>query len=594
MQNLAFLLGIDSSRIRVVSVVRESITERRRRQEGGEMEQLNVDFEIGNPPPIAAAIDQNDTTPDNETATQAPPSNTSLSFEQLEDLIETVVDVIQTGQLTSGLNGTLVNALVMEPEPEPKDPNNGTRATPSTGGPQPGDNGTETLETFYEMQLEMEKEAENETQPVKFTIPTQLSIEREVGATGVEGKPLARQPIIVMFDNSGGIVENLGLEEAWQVRAVLEQGPPAAFLANNTAELITGRAEFSGLSFSYPGSYHLSFTIEFPESANFSVVPEQRVTVLPRNLSIAIVTQPGSGNTTFPLYPYPTVELWEDGALLSEHDWRNSTWFVRASLQRSGQRETALATWEVELRDGSAQFTGIEFTEPGRYALLLSVITYPASSHVPPTVDTQDFVVVQNPFTRLELTFDKDFDAVIGANGEYLEEFEAEFHRSFLETFPSTTIEIYNVTITRGSIVVSLFLTSKRATDLLSYVELVTSSNGSLVFTVRGFELSPSAIVMDPLYPIHIPEDSEDELTLILVSTIPSGTVLLLTLIIILVVTLCYRRQRNSKSFKVCVLIIHWSSCNVPHASLSLNPCTLPSESCALGEIFIMNSVLHA
>ena len=562
-QNLAFLLGIDPSQIRVVSVIRETLSKRRRRQSdagAGDMTQsVSVDFEIGNPPPTVTTMEQNDTMTDNETATQTPtPSSNTLSFDQLEDLTKMLVDVIQTGELTSGLNATVVNAVVMEPEQEPEDPTNGVRATPDTGGLQPGDNETAGIPTFYEVQVEMEQEAENETEPIVFTIPTQLSVEREVGVMGVEGIPLTQQPIIIMFDNLGGIIENLGLEEAWRVRALLEEGPQGAFLTNDTAELTSGRAEFSGLTFSYPGSYRLSFTVEFPESADFSILAEQEVTILPREVEIAVVRQPGDGNTTFPLYPYPSVELWEDGVKLSEHDWRNSTWFVRATLQRRGGKE-ALATWEEELSSGTAQFAGIQFTEPGRYTLLLSVFTYPPSSHIPAPVTSQEFTITQNPLTRVVLTFDGDYDAIIGQDGTHRDAFEAQFLEAFFNAFPSTDIEIYNITITRGSIVVSLFLTTQRAETLRDYVQMVTLSNGTLNFVFRSFELTPSAIMMDPSYPINVPEEEEDELILILVTIIPSGTVLLLTLLIILVVTLCYRHRRNTKSYKVYIYmyIVH-------------------------------------
>ena len=558
-RNLAFLLGIDSSKIRVVNVVRETITKRRRRQE---MQQLRVDFEIGNPPTATVTMEQNDTTSDNgTTSTPTTPTSTntsSLSFQQLEDLTEMVVDVIQTGQLTSDLNATIVNAVIMEPEPEREDPTNGTRATPATGGPQPG-NETVGLETFYEMQLELEQETENETEPLVFTIPTRLSVE-EIGMIGMEGMPLAQQPIIAMFDNLDSIISNLGLEEAWQVRATIQQGPQAGFLTNNTASLINGRAQFSELTFSYPGTYYILFETVFPDTADFSVAA-QPITILPRNLTIEIVTQPGEGNTTFPLYPYPTVEVREDGMVLSDHDWRNSTWFVQATLQRSTETEgetESLETWEVELNSGVAQFTELEFTDPGRYTLLVSVVTHPPSSHVPPTITTQEFIVTQNPFTRLELIFDEAYDTVIGPDGERLEEFKESFLQAFFEAFSSPIIESYNVTISRGSIVVSIFLTSKRPQDLQRYVNMVTSSpNGTLSFDFQGIELSPSSIEMDPLYPIDIPEDSEDKLTLILMSIIPAGSVLLIILIIILVATICYRRQRNTKTFKVYILCAH-------------------------------------
>ena len=102
------------------------------------------------------------------------------------------------------------------------------------------------------------------------------------------------------------------------------------------------------------------------------------------------------------------------------------------------------------------------------------------------------------------------------------------------------------MTVTRGSIIVSFFLTSRSARDL-NYVENVTASNGTFVLNFRGVELVPEAIVQDPAYPVNI-QESEDELTLILVTIIPSGTILLLTL---LLVTLCYRHRKNSQRFKV-------------------------------------------
>ena len=498
-QNLAFLLGIDSSKIRVVNVVRETITKRRRRQE---MQQLRVDFEIGNPPTAAVTMEQNDTTSDNgTTSTPTTPTSTntsSLSFQQLEYLTEMVVDVIQTGQLTSDLNATIVNAVIMEPEPEREDPTNGTRATPETGGPQPG-NETVGLETFYEMQLELEQETENETEPLVFTIPTRLSVE-EIGMIGMEGMPLAQQPIIAMFDNLDSIISNLGLEEAWQVRATIQQGSQAGFLTNNTASLINGRAQFSELTFSYPGTYYILFETVFPDTADFSVAA-QPITILPRNLTIEIVTQPGEGNTTFPLYPYPTVEVRDDGMVLSDHDWRNSTWFVRATLQRSSETENeteSLETWEVELSSGVAQFTELEFTDPGRYTLLVSVVTHPPSFHVPPTITTQEFIVTQNPYTTLELIFDEDYDTVIGSDGERLEEFKESFLEVFLETYPSPFVEIYNVTVSERRFTVSVFLTANRTEHLQNHVEMVTTSNETFTFSFGGVDLSPAFILTIP------------------------------------------------------------------------------------------------
>ena len=555
-QNLAFLLGIDSSQIRVVSVVRETTTRRRRQDEGtNSMTRIDVEFEIGNPPAATVTMDttnttmDNDTMTDNNTSTEAPTTSSALSFEQLEGIAENLVDVIQTGQLTSDINATIVNATVMEPEPEPMDPTNGMRATPDTGGPQPGENGTEMLETFSDMQTRMEMVEQNNTEPIVFTIPTELSIEKGPDTTATEGVPLPRQPIIVMFDNFGVIIQNLGLDEVWQVEAVVERGPPGAFLANSTADLVRGRAEFSGLFFSYPGNYRILFIVVFPESAEFSATVEEEVTVVPRDLRLVIATLPENGNTSHPLQPYPTVELWEGGAILRDHDWRNSSWYVRVNL-RTDDGET-IGSWVEQLSSGYAKFAEIASTDPGEYTLVFTVFTDPSSAHIPARVTSQTFYITQHPLTRLELTYDEDYDTIIGTNDQYLDQFTATFIYSFHETFPSESVELYNVTVTRGSIVVSLFLTSRSARDLVNYVETVTTSNGTFLFTFRGVDLVPETIVQDTAYPVRVPEETEDELILILVTTIPSGTVLLAVLLLILIATLCYRRRRNSQSFKV-------------------------------------------
>ena len=554
-QNLAFLLGIDSSQIRLVSVVTETISKRRRRQDGGtdqQRMQVDVEFEIGNPPVIVTMDTTNMTSSDNktmtnDTTTEAPPTDSTLSFDKLEDLTEMVVDVIQTGQLTSELNATVVNAVVMEPEPEPVDPTNGNRATPSTGGPQPGENGTELLDTFSDMQFRMEMEERNQTQQVVFTIPTQLSIERSFRAMETEGIPLPQPPILVMFDNFNNIIQNLGLDEAWRVRANVESSPQGAFLANDTAELVSGRAEFSGLAFSYPGTYQISFEVVFPESAEFRVVVEEEIVVLPRDLQLVIASQPSNGNTTHPFYPPPVVELWEDGALLRDHDWRNSIWWVRATLTQGGR---SLESWVQQLNSGYAEFTEIAYRYPGEFTLVFEVFTEPSSSHVPATATSNSFYITRHPLTRLLITYDEDYDSIIGENDELLQQFITTFTAAFLDTFPSQTVEIYNITAARGSIVVSVFLTSRSARDLLNYVETVIAANDTFNFMFRGVNLVP-LITQDPAYPVSLPEEEEDELTLILVTIIPSGTVLLTTLLIILIVTLCYRHRKNTQSFKV-------------------------------------------
>jgi len=259
-QNLAFLLGIDESRIRIVDVVRETV--RRKRQIDASSPSTTFNIEIGNPPPVASnetAVITNTTT--NDTTQEPQNVTTVLTFEMLEEVATTVVEVVQTGELAQDLNATVVSATIMEPEPPQVDPTNGVRATNTTGGLQTEDveNDTSIL-TFYDQQVMMEMEEQNETGAIAFSIPSHLVIAQQPGGA-VEGLIFSRPPLVQMYDNNNRPIQNLGLRVTWVLTASIRSGPEGAFLTEASVNIVNGYADFTNLTVSHHGSYTMSIML---------------------------------------------------------------------------------------------------------------------------------------------------------------------------------------------------------------------------------------------------------------------------------------------------------------------------------------------
>jgi hypothetical protein len=163
-QNLAALLGIDTSRIRIMNVVSAEGGARKRRTAD---ENMVVEFEIGDPPATTIDYEEGEvydnSTLTNTTVEGAATQNytgkfsgydvliavnpdqpfflsflgaaNTTSFEQLEQLASDLVDQVQTGGLSESLNISVQNFVMADPVPEPVDPTGGIRATNESGTP---------------------------------------------------------------------------------------------------------------------------------------------------------------------------------------------------------------------------------------------------------------------------------------------------------------------------------------------------------------------------------------------------------------------------------------------------------------------------
>ena len=538
-RNIALLLSIPPNKIRIVNVVKETSQKRKRRQVGGnDGNTSSIDIEIGNAPNTTG----NDTSGMGTNTTDTNSTNT-FNFEELADLTEMVAEVVQTGQILMGSNGTsLIAADIEQPIAAPVDPTDGVRATPETGGIQPDDVGeNETVLTFYEEQLMEEVSAANDSAPVVLSIPSILVVSRQLTGTVIEGFPITQEvaPVFTMLDNNGQVSTNLGLGIPWKLTAIITSGPLGSFLTNHTLTFEEGHASAEGAVFSHPGTYSLTFTVSFPESANFSITLDP-IVVEKRYLSLEVFQQPRDGNTTFALYPYPVVRLVDEtlqSDYLLEHSWRNTTWYIIANLM-----DTELE-WRTELEKGEAVFRDIIIPDPSIYLIVFSAFTEPelSSDLLPESVASQSFkITTLQFFTRFIITYFADYGAVINdSDAEFINAFVNQLSMQYPEA------ETFNTTTSEGSIIVSTFITAQTTTQLVDIINhILLNGNDTLAFEFGGQTLVPSSVVQDPAYLIYL---EEDNMVVILATTIPATIILLCVCLMILVVGIILNRRRTKK-----------------------------------------------
>ena len=569
-RNIALLLGIPSNRIRVVSISRE--TSRRKRQADG-TEGAAIEFEVGDPPQETLetpteAVNMTDTG-SGMNATNMTDSGTGdteddlLTFEELEELSEMLVTIVQTGEIVNALNvsANLTSATIDEPEPPPVDETDGVRATPETGGPQPDDFANTTAPpTFSQIQREEEEVEQNETTQAVFSIPTTLSIVSEPvnDEQVIEGVPLGLfAPQLVILDNNGQTIVNLGLQISWVLTVTIATAPEGAFLTQSSANFTMGQATFSELMLSHPGEYILSYTVTYPTTANFGVTSTQTITVQPRDLRLVITQQPMLGNTTFILYPYPSINLADSasGEAIMNDRWRNSTWVIQASV-RAVSDQSEVRVYEEETMNGQVVFSNIQISSAGEYVIQFTAYTVPGvvSELLPSSVASEQFTIRQHQFAKLDFTYQVDFDSTIG---DQEEAFIDQFSARFLTLYP--TVEIVNVTLTEGSIIVGVTVTAPNPLQLLSLINHLTSiaNFSDLTFTFNNVSLTPSNVTQDPAFVVTVPtlppSLGEQHIDVILATVIPGGVIIIALVFLLLVCCVVYRHKKRSKSLDLKV-----------------------------------------
>ena len=447
--NLAALLDIPKSKIRVVNVVRET---NRRKRSSSSNENISFDVEIGD-------------SPVNSTENVSRDNGIDLPYERLDELSDSLAEVVQTRQLIYNI----ISATVVRPLPPVLDPAEGLGAV------------------LNESQLE-----------VSLSFPSYLFIQHILSTGVVEGLSLPVHSVLVvsMFGENGELSTTLGIINSWVLTAKIVYGPDGAFLHQPSANFTQGEASFNNLVFSHPGYYTLMFSVTYPPTANFSITSTVNISVLARTLGLKIVQQPLNGDTIFRLQPYPSVELVDlsdGGSPVRNHTWRNTTWFVEACIE---EQYCSI----VELVNGVATFKDVHINFTGDYRIEFEAYEFPDNGGVyshPIKVQSESFNIRELAFTRYFYTYkDVDFQVTIGDDVDIFNEV---FKEHFLMKY--TNLKVFNVEteIVEGSVIVSVYITANRIEDLLAAIDAINRNRDpKLFFTFNGVLFIPSSVVQDP------------------------------------------------------------------------------------------------
>ena len=297
--NIAGLLGIDPSNIRVTNIVREGSV--RRKRQGGET--LDLQFEIAEPP--SDELDEQEfvpevvtyTTPANPneatvnpayvtstTTTPKPPPTTvnpnALNFERLAEIQATVANEFQTGGLSAALNVTVSGMAMEDPIPPPEEP-------PAYTSPEERAQVLET--TFAESQAQEEAEKLEElTVEKSFDVPSNLVLGRQP-YEALEMSPILFYPYLYLTNANNEQLTIIGSDaDPWRVTATLAAGPQNATVTGTmTVPVVGGFANFSALTLSHEGSgYQLTFSVTYPTGLTIPSVDSIIFDVGPRPLGI--------------------------------------------------------------------------------------------------------------------------------------------------------------------------------------------------------------------------------------------------------------------------------------------------------------------
>ena len=518
--NLAGLLDIDPSRIRIVNVIAESKRKRREESSGG----IQVDFEIAS----TTSIGNNSA---NSTANVTDSGIMDDTFEELVNVTTELVNAVQTGELASSLNVTVLSAAVQDPEPPPE---GGVRATPETGGPQPGEVDNTTM-TFAEIQEMMEEEREAESQPTLFSIPSELRLLMEPSTSGQEGTPLALQPRLAMFDGSGSVVAALGFGTAWQVSAEVIAREGVTVL-DGTVDFVNGWANFSSLAISHPGTgYKLRFTVTYPSTASFSADSAVSIDIAVRPLALRIAARPTKGYVAMALTPPYVIELIDETTeeVVTNHGWRGRSWSIIATVVNGDQ-----TSWSSQLVNGVAMFDNIAIAAAGSFQFQFVASTDPATlpsdSGLPSPVMSQPISIFALSSAQLRLIFNADYsDVVLGREAS----FEAAVRDELSLLFPGTLI--HDVVITEGSIIVDFTLSSTDSDVILAalnYVEDLPQGGVSISFAGNNLTSSSFIVITYTITPTEETANLGSTHLYIIIGSAMGGALLIVVVAVVLAV----------------------------------------------------------
>ena len=353
--NLAGLLGIDPSNIRVTNIVREGSTGRKR--SAGETV-TGVDFAIGPPPSDTlgneflpeeftyTTVDPDGVTenPAYTTQSTAGPATTEwvepanyMNYDALQNVQANLANVFQTGGLGASLGLNITGLTMEEPLPEPEAP-------PPYEGPEAR---AEVLELTYAEQLALNNTATLEAlEPKALAVPDSAAVGFE--PDDVEEMKVMNPVTVYVKDTDGKMISVLGDESDPWTCTVTKINGTGDVMGNTTVPFIDGIATFNEIYMTQAGDdYVLGFDISYPDTNTVSSASSLPFSVGGRPLGLKL--QPFSvliaQNSSFSV----SASVWDealdqaaDAAVLAGIDWDCYAYLTNGNI--SGTQNISVAT----------------------------------------------------------------------------------------------------------------------------------------------------------------------------------------------------------------------------------------------------------
>ena len=332
-ENIAGLLGIDSSNIRITNIVREGTTGKKRAT--GDII-TNIEFEIGPPPmdtlenfippeysyttPSSENFTENPlytTTVESTTTTEWVAPNTWASLEQLQMAEAILANNFQTGDLGSTLGLNISSMGIDNPIEPPAEP-------PAYTSPEER---AEVLElTWAEQSALNNTQALENYQEVDYDIPDTLKLAIE--PTVINEMDIMSPAISLYVANKDGLViTDLGGDaDPWLCTVTVKSGP-GGLAGILTVPFVDGLASFDDLRLDTAGDdYILEFSISYPENVNLNTVESSPLSVKGRPLDlmytnyIQIVAQDETFSVTPDIWD-AALDMIVDPSVISTMEW---------------------------------------------------------------------------------------------------------------------------------------------------------------------------------------------------------------------------------------------------------------------------------
>ena len=320
--NIAGLLGIDPSLIRITNIVREGTTGKRKRSTDIVS---NVEFEIAPEPasnfddssitfvtiPVSSSTSTEDPlnlfTPTTETSTlfTTQYTNITLDYERLTEIQSILANRFQTGEISSLLNLNITGLSMEEPMPPALEPNVTSNSEDRQSIPE------NSIPYAIQSQINDTIELESLVQMIDYKVPKTIRLRREIQNVK-EMTPIVLYPVIEFLDESGYMLTAVGEEsEPWKVSASLLSEENGMLLGNIDADVVQGVANFDQLIISQSGTnFQLVFNVTKPDNVQIEGISSNTFSVDSRPVSLKIVSPLGlmPANTSFSL----DLVVWDD------------------------------------------------------------------------------------------------------------------------------------------------------------------------------------------------------------------------------------------------------------------------------------------